>query len=236
VAQAMIEAAPQEWLGYRYHGLLPNIEVSSVDRYLQHWLGFAHPPAQWQEWLDGTPSGVREYELYLIRHGQVFFDPLGELSARRAALAQYPRLARLQRLSDELFNVWHFDQYNFLDRLLIRQDPLALQIAQGRFIESALRLCLLLEGDYTPYWKWLAFAFSKCRSASSLGQPLRRLSESGDMKERGKLVREVCAAIHEMLKAAGLASQDLRAHPHPLFCDHAALRQHIEDEQTITRK
>ena len=65
---------------------------------------------------------------------------------------------------------------------------------------------------------------------------LRRLSESGDLKERGKLVREVCAAIHEMLKAAGLASQDLRAHPHPLFRDHAALRPHIEDEQTITRK
>ena len=39
-----------------------------------------------------------------------------------------------------------------------------------------------------------------------------------------------------LLKAAGLASQDLRAHPPPLFCDHAALRQHIEDEQTITRK
>ena len=49
-------------------------------------------------------------------------------------------------------------------------------------------------------------------------------------------MREVCAAIHEMLKAAGLASQDLSAHSHPLFCDHAALRRHIEDEQTITRE
>ena len=92
VAQALVEAAPQEWLGYRYYGRTPNIEVSSVDRYLEHWLGFARPPARWQEWLDGTPSGVREYELYLIRHGQVFFDPLGEFSARRAALAQCPVL------------------------------------------------------------------------------------------------------------------------------------------------
>ena len=40
----------------------------------------------------------------------------------------------------------------------------------------------------------------------------------------------------DVLKAAGLASQDLRAHPHPLFRDHATLRQHIEDEQTIARK
>jgi hypothetical protein len=44
VAQAMIEAAPQEWLGHRYcGGLNPNIEVASGDRYLEHWLGFARP-------------------------------------------------------------------------------------------------------------------------------------------------------------------------------------------------
>jgi hypothetical protein len=57
VAQAIVEAAPQEWLGYQYCGLTPNIEVSSVDRYLEHWLGFARPPARWQEWLDGTRAG-----------------------------------------------------------------------------------------------------------------------------------------------------------------------------------
>ena len=57
---------------------------------------------------------MREYELYLIRHGQVFFDPVGEFSARRAALKHYPRLARMQRVWDELFGVWHYGQYNFL--------------------------------------------------------------------------------------------------------------------------
>ena len=232
VAQAM-EAAPQEWLGYRYcGGLTTNVEVSSVDRYLEHWLGFARPPARWQHWLGGTPSGVREYELYLIRHGQVFSDPLGEFSARRAALAQYPRLAWLQRLSDELFKVWHYGQYNFLDRLLIRQDPLALQIAQGQLLEAVMRLCLLFAGDYTPYWKWLAFAFSKCPGAARLDPPLRQLSQSAGLKKRGELVREVCGVIHEMLKAVGLASQDLSMHPHPLFCDHLALRQRIEHEHT----
>jgi hypothetical protein len=235
VAQAMIGAAPQEWLGYSYcGGLNPNIEVSSGDRYLEHWLGFARPPAQWQQWLGGTASGVREYELYLIRHGHVFSDPLGEFSARRAALAQYPRLARLQRMSDELFNVWHFGQYNFLNRLLIRQDPLALRMAQGHFIEAALRLCLLLEGDYTPYWKWLAFAFRKCSSAAWLDDPLGQLSQGGDLKKQGELVREVCAVIHKMLDAAGLASEDLSVHPHPLMCDLITLRQRIAHEETIT--
>jgi Domain of unknown function (DUF4037) len=113
-------------------------------------------------------------------------------------------------MSDELFNVRHFGQYNFLDRLLVRQDPLAVQMAQGHFIEAALRLCLLLEGDYTPYWKWLAFAFRKCRSATWLDDPLRQLSQGGDLKKQGELVREVWAVIHKMLDAAGLASEDRR--------------------------
>jgi hypothetical protein len=107
-------------------------------------------------------------------------------------------------------------------------------MAQGHFIEASMRLCLLLERDYTPYWKWLAFAFNKCPGAALLDHPLRQLSQSSDLKKRGELVREVCAAIHEMLEAAGLASQDLSVYPHPLFCDHGALRQRIAHEQTIT--
>jgi hypothetical protein len=47
VAEAMVEAAPQEWLGYRYcGGLNPNIEVSSVDVRVQACSvqGGANPP------------------------------------------------------------------------------------------------------------------------------------------------------------------------------------------------
>jgi hypothetical protein len=36
----MVATAPQEWVGYRYcGGLTANIEVSTVDRYLEHWVG-----------------------------------------------------------------------------------------------------------------------------------------------------------------------------------------------------
>ena len=233
LTQALAEAAPREWLGERYRGPGHNVEVSSVDRYLSHWLGYAHPPARWREWLGGTPSGVREYELYLIRHGQVFYDPLGEWSARRAAFAQYPRLAWLSRVWDELFGVWHYGQYNFLERLLVRQDPMATRIALGHFIEATLRLCLLLEGDYTPYWKWLAFAFRATRNAARLEFFVRQLSESSSWQEQADLVRQVCAAIHELLEEAGLAGEDQSLHPHPLFCDQVALRARIEREQEV---
>jgi hypothetical protein len=98
VERTLAAEAPREWLGYRMTFPANNIEVSSVDRYWTYWLGFAAPPAEWQAWLGGTPhSGAREHELYLLRHGQVFADPLGELAARRFAFAQYPQLAWLHR-------------------------------------------------------------------------------------------------------------------------------------------
>jgi hypothetical protein len=234
--QVLREAAPQEWLGYRYQGFTPNVEVSSIDRYLEYWLGFAHPPAEFQQWLGGTPQGIREYELYLIRHGHVFYDPLGAFSARRDALKHYPRLAWLERVWDELFDVWHYGQYNFLERLQFRQDPMALQMALGHFVEAVLRLGLLLEGDYTPYWKWLAFEFRKRPSAVKLDPLVRQLSESSSLSDRAALVQEVCVLLHGTLEEAGLASHDLSGHPHPLFCDQVALRQRITQEQKGAEK
>jgi hypothetical protein len=116
----------------------------------------------------------------------------------------------------------------------VRQDPLAARIALGHFIEATLRLCLLLEGDYTPYWKWLAFAFRATRSAARLELPLRQLAEASSWQEQGNLVQQVCAVVHKLLEEAELAGQDQSLHPHPLFCDQVAVRQRIEREQAAT--
>jgi hypothetical protein len=232
VEQALQAEAPREWLGYRYLGPGPNVEVSSLDRYLTYWLGFAAPPAQWRAWLGSTPhSGAREHELYLLRHGQVFADPLGELAARRAAFWQYPEPAWWERVWDELFKVWHFGQYNVCERLVHRHDPVSLQLALGQFLEAVMRLGLLLERDYTPYWKWLAHEFRKHPIATRLDPPLRRVCEPQPREEQARRVGEVCQIMHELLGAADLASPDLTRHPHSLFCDQAALRARLDAEQ-----
>jgi hypothetical protein len=225
--------APRAWLGYRITSPATNVEVSSVDRYCAHWLGFAYPPATWQAWLGGTPhSGAREHELYLLRHGEVFADPLGELAARHAAFAQYPEPAWLHRVWEEVFHIWHYGQYNVCERLVHRDDPITTQIALGSFVEAVMRLGLLLDRDYTPYWKWLAHEFRKHPVAARLDAPLRQLCEPRPLAEQARGVGEVCRIVHELLDAAGMASQDLTRHPHPLFCDQAALRARLDGEQT----
>ena len=233
VASALSAEAPREWLGYRITAPAANVEVSTVDRYCAHWLGFAAPPAAWRAWLGGTPhSGAREHELYLIRHGQVFADPLGEVEARRVAFAHYPEPARLHRVWEETFNVWHYGQYNVCERLVHRDDPVTSQIALGRFVEAVMRLGLLLERDYTPYWKWLAHEFRRHAVATQLDALLRKVCEPQPRADQARRVDEACRIVHELLEAAGLASTDLTAHRHSLFCDQSALRARLDAEQT----
>jgi hypothetical protein len=231
VEQALQADAPREWLGYRFLGPGHNVEVSSIDHYLTYWLGFAAPPTEWRAWLGGTPhSGAREHELYLVRHGQVFADPLGEVAARRQAWWQYPKLAWWERIWDELFSIWHFGQYNVCERLVHRDDPISLQVALAHFVEAVMRLALLLEHDYTPYWKWLVHAFQMRAAAVEVGELLGGLCQPGPVARQAQLVGEVCRHVHEWLEAAGLASADLSSHPHPLFCDQQALRVRIDHE------
>ena len=55
------------------------------------------------------------------------FTILWEEFARwRAAFHDYPRHIWLARVEQEFFHVWHYGQYNFLDRLTHRRDPVSI--------------------------------------------------------------------------------------------------------------
>jgi hypothetical protein len=232
LARTLDTEAPREWLGYHIEFPKANVEATTIDRYCEYWLGYATPPSDAQQWLGWTPhSGAREHELYLMRHGQVFADPLDEVAARRAAFAQYPEWAWVHRIWEETFNVWHYGQYNFCERLVHRHDRVAAQIALGSFAEAVMRLGMLLEHDYSPYWKWLAHEFRKQPIAMRLDEPLRQACESQTLDEQARRVEEVCHIVHGLLEEANLASSDLTSHPHSLFRDHTALRARLDAEQ-----
>lgn len=236
---ALSRDAPREWAGARMHYPATNVDVTSVDQFFQERLGFAVPPAEAAAWLVDRPvlgtRGEREHELYLIRHGHVFADPLGAFSQRRTQFHSYPRRAWLERIWSELFNVWHYGQYNFAERVGQRDDPVAAQLALGHFSEAVMRLCLLLEQDYTPYWKWLAWEFRKRQAAVTLDAQLRALATSSARTEQAALVRAMCDDVHQRLDAVGLASADLTGHPHALFCDQTAVAAQIAQEQAHSR-
>lgn len=218
--QALQKNAPPAWKGFPTPSDA-EIIVTSIDRFFQEHVGFSQPPEDSSQWLEGFHFrfGTRETELYLIRHGHLFYDPLGEFTARRNLFVKYPRDIRYRRINQEILNVWHYGQYNFIDRLSRRNDPVANCMALGHFSEGVMRLCMLFDDDYTPYWKWLAFEFRKHSAAQSLDPMLRRLATSTDIAQQVGLINEICDFIHKLLQTHQLASTDLSVHPHPLFCD-----------------
>lgn len=226
--------APREWQGFHFHFPRENIDVTSLERFFKDELGYEDADT-WQKMKDRMYN--RDFALYRIRHGHVFYDPAGEFARWRAAFHTYPRHIWLARVEQELFHVWHYGQYNFLERLTHRRDPVAIQIAIGYFTEAVMRLCLLLEHDYGPYWKWLAFEFRKRATAARFDPLLRALAETLDIEARASLVRTICDEVHQLLDQAGLSREQLGWdgwHPHPLMCDMQALKGYIEREEGNT--
>ena len=214
----MLAAEPREWLGYRYRYPDHGITITSIDRYVTRWIGWPHPSAEDADWLMGNLD-QREFELYLLRHGVLHYDPLGEFSARRLEFHQYPEAMHLRRVRHHAFDVWHYGQYNFLDRLRHRQDPIAMQMALGHFSEAVMRLCLLLEHDFAPYWKWLAFEFRKRVIGEVIASKLCALAGTLDIEARCALISDISDAMHVQLQSHGLAFEGQAFHPHSLFCD-----------------
>jgi hypothetical protein len=93
-----------------------------------------------------------------------------------------------------------------------------------------MRLGLLLERDYTPYWKWLAHEFRKQPVATQLDPRLRQVCEPQPREEQTRQVGDICRIVHELLSATELANADLTGHPHSLFRDHSALRARLDAE------
>ena len=154
----------------------------------------------------------------MLRHATVMHDPLGEFTSRRKAFWYYPQSAWFRRLTNETFNVWHFGQYNFLCRLTRRKDPIAISVCLGNFIQATMKLCMLIEEDYVPYWKWLAAEFRKLANVADLEVQLAELSACNGVDRQAVLVDAICKDIHSRLVAKGLASADPKGHHDPLFC------------------
>ena len=226
VSERMNREAPNPWDGHRLagHGS-QSVIVHGIPQWFRDGFSLTHPPRQSSDW-----RRVPESHLYFLRHAAVWVDESGELSSWRTALHSYPRDIQLSRLSEECFNVWHYGQYNFVERLTRRGDPLAVAQSLGQFVEAVMRLRLLLSGDFTPYWKWLAHEFRKLGGAARYVAPMESLLQSRDLDEQAGLVSAICRHVHqELLDAGVITGQFATYHPMPLYRAHLELKAKAED-------
>jgi hypothetical protein len=167
--------------------------------------------------MEGGVNVGCESTLYFLRHGAFWYDGRGEMSNWRAALHYYPDTIWYTRLAEELFRVWQHGEYNFVQRVAKRRDPLATTMCIGEFVNGVMRTVLLLNRDYTPYWKWLAYAFRKEAAAQPYVPLLVELVAIQTPDRQGALVRTICGELYRALKQRGMITDAGDTHPFPLF-------------------
>lgn len=213
LSQRINDAAPRGWDGYCLRSG-QSVEVASINVWFQRLLNCERPPSTDKDWYRKT----REDNLCMVKRATVFHDPLGEWSARREGFRTYPDRVWSWRACDEVYRVWHYGQYNFLDRLRRRRDPVASSLALGTFSEAVMRLCMTLAHEFSPFWKWLAAEFRKLPNVEILDHRLRQLATTLDIAEQSDLVNAICGELHARLVAHFDLNPAPTEHPHPLWC------------------
>jgi hypothetical protein len=199
VSESMNAAAPNPWKGHRLIGDPPtSVAVHCIPAWINTWTGISKPSRDARYW-----EKANESQLYFLRHGAVFVDRSGELTHWRSALHEYPETILRRRLSEETFRVWHHGEYNFVQRMVPRRDKVAIAVCLGEFLTGVMRIVLLMDRDFAPYWKWLAFEFRKRPSAAGYAPLVEALVSAGDIEQQARLVTEICAMLHEQLVAGG---------------------------------
>jgi len=198
LARAINEAAPNPWTGYWLAGAGDqSVRVESIPAWFQKHFKLGRLPITAADWPPA--STVSESELYFLRHGEIWLDGTGELGKWRSALHEYPAEIRRTRLAEECFRVWHHGEYNFVQRMARRRDPIAIAVCLGELVTAVMRIVLLMSCDFTPYWKWLAYEFRKRPQAQPYVALLEELVSTRVIARQVEIVQTVCALVHRQL-------------------------------------
>jgi hypothetical protein len=172
VREALADELPREFGGFPTHFgptteegtvVITRIESGPVDHrvetfvlrdYLLQELG-VDPLQQFEvvDWLV-TPS----QRLLELTAGEVFSDPIGDLTRVREALAFYPHDVWLAVMAGHWRRIAQLE--HFLGRTGSRGDELGSRLIAASLVNDLMRLSLLQERRYPPYWKWLGTAYS----------------------------------------------------------------------------
>lgn len=200
VSRAMNQAAPNPWKGYRLAGAGDkSVRVESIPEWFRKYLKLERLPAAAADW----PPSSTESGLYFLRHGAIWIDGTGELSSWRSALHEYPEEILRTRLAEECFRIWQHGEYNFVQRMARRRDPIAIAVCFGEFVTGVMQIVLLMSRDFTPYWKWLAFEFRKRSEAQPYWHMLEELVSIRLIERQVEIVQSVCALVHQQLLDGG---------------------------------
>lgn len=141
-----------------------------------------------------------EQKLLEITSGRVYYDGLGELNSIRAKFYYYPKDIWLYLLATQ----WSLiaQEEAFMGRCGDINDELGAKLIASRIVQKLMKLCFLMERQYTPYSKWFGKAFARLPCAKQLIPIFDDVLSAHSWKQREKYLSrayEVVANMHNTL-------------------------------------
>jgi Domain of unknown function (DUF4037) len=159
------------------------------------------------EQLDFDPLGeigpadwllAPSHRLLEVTAGEVFADPIGELTAARRALAWYAQDVWLLVMAGHWRRVSQFE--HFVGRTASRGDDVGSRLLAAGLVRDLMRLGFLHARRYAPYPKWLGTAYAALERPEA--PALTEALEARDWRAREQALAEAyrqVARSHDLL-------------------------------------
>ena len=174
--------------------------VCIIEEFYKNILGGITVPQNNEQWLS-----MEEALLATAVNGVVVTDSEGFFSYyRNQLLSYYPEEVWKRKLSQQLYHLSQYGQYNY-GRMMTRGDQLTASQCRSFFIDSAMKTVYLLNKVYAPYYKWLYRGMDTLDSFTVKEKVEKLISLPIDnIKENQKLIEEICLIFLKQMESSRL--------------------------------
>lgn len=154
-------------------------------------------PLQATDWLSFSSQELRQ-----ITAGAVYYDGIGELTALRERLAEYPHDIWLYLLASGWQRIGQ--EEHLMPRAGYVGDELGSTIMASRLVRDIMNLCFLMEKQYAPYQKWFGTAFKTLQCAEYLWPLLWQAQQAATWQDRQTALAQAYEHLARMHNALAI--------------------------------
>lgn len=177
--QAEYEKLPKEYMGVRRMDTemaKGRLGVCLIGDFYEKYTGYRQSPEKVSQWID-----IDDDKLATVTNGEVFRDNEGIFTDIRNHFRSQPEKARIIKLAREVSKMAQTGQSNY-GRSMARKDYVSANICISEFIKSTMHCIYILNGMYSPYYKWMAAGIKKYKLMPQVMNLLEELSVLNSQK------------------------------------------------------
>ena len=205
--QEAYDALPKEFMGYAARNTTEQgkqrVGVFEIGTFFRNLTGYKKAPKEDKDWLPISQESLRT-----AVSGEIFDDPLGKFTKRRAAFSMEPEIVRLKRLYVSLGKMAQAGQYNF-PRAKKRNALGAMYFSLSEFLSASVETAYLLNKTYMPFYKWKIKGMEEFQRVPEIRGLLEELMEKETTdKDIEEKIEQICRIVAGELNGQGISDRE----------------------------